>query len=80
MNTDKVLEELDKVPLSKIENAIKSIRKHYPDKDSDDIYITFEFLVGSFYPNILRNIKDTIRDTYTQGFIDGQNQNNLTSE
>ena len=35
LNTDKVLEELDKVPLSRLISAIESIKKHYPDKNDD---------------------------------------------
>lgn len=71
MNTNEILAELDKVPLSKIETAIDSIRKYYPDKNSDDIDITFEFLIGSFYPNILDNIKKALTENYINGYNEG---------
>jgi len=35
--------------------------------------ITFEFLVGSCFPDIMNNIKEEIRKQYTKGYIDGQN-------
>ncbi len=71
MNTDKILEKLDQVSLSKIEAAIGSIKKHYPDKNSDDINVTFEFLIGSFYPNILNNIKKALTESYINGYNEG---------
>ena len=35
--------------------------------------ITFEFLVGSCFPDIMNNIKEEMRKQYTKGYIDGQN-------
>ena len=71
LNTDKVLEELDKVPLSRLISAIESIKKHYPDKNDNDINISFEYLIGSFFPNILENIKAALNEAHTSGYIEG---------
>ena len=34
--------------------------------------VSFEFLVGSCFPNALKNIKEEMRRQYTLGFIEGQ--------
>ena len=36
--------------------------------------ISFEFLVGSCFPNALENIKEEMRRQYTLGYIDGQKE------
>jgi len=33
--------------------------------------ISFEFLVGSCFPNVLENIKEEMRIQYTKGYTDG---------
>lgn len=34
--------------------------------------ITFEFLVGSCFPDIMSNVKEEMRRQYTLGYIEGQ--------
>jgi len=34
--------------------------------------ISFEFLVGSCFPKVLKNIKEEMRRQYTLGYIEGQ--------
>ena len=41
--------------------------------------VSFEFIVGSLFPNALRNVKEEIRSQYTKGYADGQKENK-TSE
>ena len=62
-----------KVPLSKVKAAIKQIEEHYADEPErlEDIQITFEYLVGSFFPKIIENINKRMNDAYTQGYIQG---------
>ena len=54
-----------------MEDIIDSIKKHYPNKDNDDIYISFEYLIGSFYPNILENMRNALNEAHTSGYIEG---------
>ena len=41
---------------------------------NDESEITFEFLVGSCFPDILNNIKAEIRKQYTKGYIEGKRE------
>lgn len=41
-------------------------------KDNNMKEVSFEFLVGSCFPNALKNIKEEMRRQYTLGFIEGQ--------
>jgi hypothetical protein len=36
--------------------------------------VTFEYLVGSFFPKIIDNINKRMNDTYMQGYIQGFNE------
>lgn len=51
----------------KIEKAIK---------ENNMEQISFEFLVGSCFPNAYQNIKEEMRRQYTLGYIDGQKELN----
>lgn len=51
-----------------LESICKTVKKN---KISE---VSFEFLVGSCFPNVLKNIKEEMRRQYTQGFVDGQKQ------
>lgn len=51
--------------LKKVVNQLKKV--HFQDDD----LVTFEYLVGSCFPNVLKNIEEEIRLAYTQGYIAG---------
>lgn len=36
--------------------------------------ISFEFIVGSLFPNVMNNIKEEMRRQYTLGFAAGQKE------
>ena len=61
------------VPLLKIKAAIKQIEEHYQDcpERLEDIEVTFEYLIGSFFPKIIENINNKMTDMYTAGYIQG---------
>ena len=61
------------VPLSRVEAAIKQIKEHYTDcpERLEDVNITFEYLVGSFFPRIIDNINAKMNDTYMAGYLQG---------
>ena len=40
-------------------------------KDNNMKEVSFEFLVGSCFPNALKNIKDEMRRQYTLGYTEG---------
>ena len=50
-----------------LDKVYKAVKKHEMKE------ITFEFLVGSCFPDIMNNIKEEMRKQYTKGYIDGQN-------
>ena len=51
-----------------LKKLMKSLEKLGP---TDETEISFEFLVGSCFPDIMDNIKKVIAEQYTQGYIDG---------
>lgn len=61
------------VKLTSVKAAIKQIEEHYQDcpERLEDVEVTFEYLVGSFFPKIIDNINKRMNDTYTQGYIQG---------
>lgn len=61
------------VKLSKVKAAIKQIEEHYADcpEKIDDIDVTFEYLVGSFFPTILENIDKEVNRQHALGYIEG---------
>lgn len=54
--------------LSKIKKLIAQVEKI---SDVDDPTLSFEFLIGSLYPEVYGNVQETIRYARTQGYIDG---------
>ena len=66
-------ESYGSVSLTKVKAAIKQIEEHYQDcpERLEDVNITFEYLVGSFFPKIVDNINDKMKQLYTEGYIQG---------
>lgn len=54
--------------LSKIKKLIAQVEKI---SDVDDPTLSFEFLIGSLYPEVFGNVQEAIRNARTQGYIDG---------
>ena len=61
------------VKLTLVKAAIKQIEEHYQDcpERLEDVEVTFEYLVGSFFPKIIENINRSMNDMYTQDYIQG---------
>ena len=59
--------------LSKIKKLIAQVEKI---SDVDDPTLSFEFLIGSLYPEVYGNVQETIRYARTQGYIDASLSNN----
>lgn len=66
-------ESYGSVSLTRVKAAIKQIEEHYQDcpERLEDVNITFEYLVGSFFPKIIDNINDRMNQLYTEGYIQG---------
>lgn len=61
------------VKFKKVEAALDQIRQHYTDSPErlEDVNITFEYLIGSFFPKIMENINKQFNQQYTLGYIAG---------
>ena len=64
---------LGTVKLTRLEAAIEQIKKHYENEPEriEDIEVSFEYIIGSFFPQVLDNIIYTIKEQYTLGYING---------
>lgn len=71
----KAPESYGQVPLTKVKAAIKQIEEHYQDcpERIEDVNVTFEYLVGSFFPKIIDNINKSMNDAYMAGYLQGMN-------
>lgn len=59
--------------LSKIKKLIAQVEKI---SDVEDPTLSFEFLIGSLYPEVYGNVQETIRYARTQGYIDASLSDN----
>jgi len=41
---------------------------------TDDAQLSFEYMVASFYPKAYENMQSLLKDAYTQGYIQAQNE------
>ena len=75
-------ESYGKVKLSKVKAAIKQIEEHYQDcpERLEEVEITFEYLVGSFFPKIVENIQKEMSKQYTLGYLQRVNEEKENTE
>ena len=75
-------ESYGKVKLSTVKAAIKQIEEHYQDcpERLEDVEITFEYLVGSFFPKIVENIQKQMNQQYTLGYLQRINEEKENTE
>lgn len=55
-----------------LKQLVEALEEKGFTEDSD---VSFEFIVGSCFPNILNNIKQELRKEHTLGFIEGVERN-----
>lgn len=60
-----------------LKKVVKAIDKINP---TDDTEISFEYLVGSCFPDILKNIKKALHTQYTNGYVEGLREGRLKDE
>ena len=67
--------------LSDLVVEYKKFKKVYQAiKDHNIKEISFEFLVGSCFPNALQNIKEEMRRQYTLGYTEGLKEGKQNNE
>lgn len=68
-------ENLDTVKLERIKRCVESIEKHFENEPErlQGIEVSFEYIIGSLFPNVLNNIKDEMTKNYIAGFESGKN-------
>lgn len=59
------------VKLSDVERILASVRRN---TDQDDVDLSFEFILMSFFPVCWENIQRELNRQYTLGFIAGSDQ------
>lgn len=76
------MEKLDTVKLCRIKSAVASIEKHFQDEPErlEDVEVSFEYVIGSFFPNIWNKIQDTLKEEHTKGFIEGFEEGKKSKE
>ena len=60
-----------------LKKVVKAIDKINP---TDDTEISFEYLVGSCFPNVLKNIKQALHTQYTNGYVEGLREKKKKNE
>ena len=66
---------LDTVKFTRLREVLNKIEKEYHG-DINGLELSFEFLIGTFYPHVLKNIQNAIAHEHTLGFIEGRNSLN----
>lgn len=61
---------MDKITV-KYNTLIKMVKALDRINPTDDTDVSFEYIVGSCFPDVLQNIKQAMRNQYTQGYITG---------
>ena len=62
------------VKFERVKAALTQIEEHYKDytpEEINNIDITFEYLVGSFFPTILENMDNALKRQHARGFSEG---------
>ena len=63
--------------MDKITTKMETLTKVYKILKKNHIEeVSFEFLVGSCFPNVMDNIKEEMRRQYTMGYVEGQKDKN----
>lgn len=59
--------------MDKITTKMETLTKVYKILKKNNIKeVSFEFLIGSCFPNVMDNIKEEMRRQYTMGYVEGQ--------
>lgn len=62
------MSKIDGVKFSKVLRVVKTLEKSGMRKDSE---VSFEFIVGSLFPDAFKNMQTALRTEYTKGYAAG---------
>lgn len=64
------------VPYRKVERALQQLASvaAKTGHSLDEIQISFEYLIGSFFPEVVENINTEMNKQYTRGYLDGRKE------
>ena len=74
---DKNIKPIDTVKYSHFKKCLTSLERDFEGRPEvlDNIDISFEYVIGSLFPNILSNIENTFSQNYIQGYNKGLSEN-----
>lgn len=61
---------MDKITV-KYNTLVKMVKALDRINPTDDTDVSFEYIVGSCFPDVLQNIKKAMHNQYTQGYVTG---------
>ena len=74
----KKTKSLSYVSINRIKKVIEKAEAYAKENlKGSEMNITFEFLISSLFPNIMKNIDEEMKHQYTLGFIEGLKASNL---
>lgn len=70
-------ESYGQVPLKTLKRAIQQIENNakvynMTKEQVEEIPVTFEYLIGSFFPEVVKNVHEEANKQYTKGYFDGR--------
>ena len=70
---DKNIKPIDTVKYSHFKKCLTSLERDFKGRPEvlDNIDISFEYVIGSLFPNILSNIENAFAQNYIQGYNKG---------
>ena len=73
----KNIKPIDTVKYSHFKKCLTSLERDFEGRPEvlDNIDISFEYVIGSLFPNILSNIENTFAQNYIQGYNKGLSEN-----
>lgn len=57
------MDNIDKIPFLKLKRMVESIENHFVETPErlDEVELSFEYIIGSCFPNVFENIKDALK-------------------
>jgi hypothetical protein len=67
------MDRINKIPFSKLKKMVESIENHFVESPErlDEVELTFEYIIGSCFPDVFNNIKEALKEEHTKGYIEG---------
>ena len=69
--SESVMPILDTIKFTRICEVLQKVEKEYHG-DINELELSFEFLIATFYPQVLKNIQSALAREHTLGFIEGR--------